>query len=294
MTFQTPCVIWRFSDGKPGHENQTQGLIHALQAYGPVAVYTIPLTARPQDYAAWPKPTLLIGTGHTTHWPLWRAQRTTEGKSIVLMKPSIPTLFFDLCIIPAHDQPRPSPRVLITQGVLNTIIPANQPRQTQGLILLGGLSRHFQWDNARIIPQIEAILAAEPKRAWELTTSRRTPPALLAQLPVHPRLHVTPYPQADSQWVRQRLQSCAAVWVSPDSVSMVYEALTAGAAVGLLRLMPSKIRPSRVIQGLKSLVQQQQLTPFEAWLRGQPLKPPVTPLFEADRCARWIVQQWLR
>lgn len=288
-----PDTIWYFSDGKPGHDNQTRGLIQALQTHRALTICPVPLPKRwrwrlPNDL---PAPTLLMGAGHATHLALLRAKQHWGGKTIVLMQPSLPKRWFDLCIIPAHDQPRPAANVLITQGVLNTVIPSPYPRNERGLILLGGISPHFTWDTAAVCQQITAILAAPPHWQWDLTTSRRTPREVLPQLPQHPRLHLHPYPQADSAWVAARLQQCHSVWVSPDSVSMVYEAVTAGAAVGLLAL-PGQ-RPTRVANGLKLLQQQHGITPFAAWEQGQALSPSPTPLFEAERCAHWIIQQWL-
>ena len=36
-------VVWRFSDGKPGHDNQSLGLVDALQRRIPIDIYDIPV-----------------------------------------------------------------------------------------------------------------------------------------------------------------------------------------------------------------------------------------------------------
>ncbi|MGB5440816.1 MAG: hypothetical protein WBN90_14350, partial [Gammaproteobacteria bacterium] len=36
-------VVWRFSDGKPGHDNQSLGLVDALQRRIPIETYDIPV-----------------------------------------------------------------------------------------------------------------------------------------------------------------------------------------------------------------------------------------------------------
>lgn len=77
---------------------------------------------------------------------------------------------------------------------------------------------------------------------------------------------------------------------------MVYEALTAGAAVGLLAV-PLKSGHSgdasnRVSKGLASLIADGWVTPFNAWRERGTLAEPPEPLHEADRCANYIVRQW--
>jgi len=71
---------------------------------------------------------------------------------------------------------------------------------------------------------------------------------------------------------------------------MVYEALTAGAAVGVLDV-PLK-RPNRIGRGLERLAAQGWVTFFEDWQRTSQLSRPVGAFDEADRCAHRIVEQW--
>ena len=40
---EAPRVVWRISDGKPGHDNQSLGLVDALQRRTPVHSYDIPV-----------------------------------------------------------------------------------------------------------------------------------------------------------------------------------------------------------------------------------------------------------
>ena len=49
-----------------------------------------------------------------------------------------------------------------------------------------------------------------------------------------------PYASTDSDWLPARLSEAGEVWVSEDSVSMIYEVLTAGAQLGLLKVQRGK------------------------------------------------------
>ncbi|MEZ5579448.1 MAG: ELM1/GtrOC1 family putative glycosyltransferase [Candidatus Competibacteraceae bacterium] len=89
--------------------------------------------------------------------------------------------------------------------------------------------------------------------------------------------------------VPAQLARAGQVWVSADSVSMVYEALTAGAAVGMLEV-PRK-RSSRISRGLDKLA-------GAGWVTLSPTgnvshaSSAVSTFNEAERCARWIVERW--
>ena len=52
-----------------------------------------------------PKPDILLGAGHATHLDIITAKLKFGGKSVIIMKPTLPYCMFDLCLIPKHDNP---------------------------------------------------------------------------------------------------------------------------------------------------------------------------------------------
>lgn len=295
-----PSVIWRFSDGKPGHDSQSNGLIDALSRRLAVQRFELHTVAGWRAGAWWlgrrfppgarlPAPSLLIGAGHATHLPMLAARRRYGGRSVVLMKPSLPCACFDLCLVPQHDAAGPADNVLVTQGVLNGVRGSDRHDPDTGLVVLGGPSRHVRWDDDNMVRQVHDLLRRRPRGRWRLTGSRRTPAALVERLQRElPWLEVLPYTQTPAGWLAARLAEAGEVWVSRDSVSMIYEALSSGARVGLLDV-PAR-RRSRVARGIDTLI-------ARGWVsapgRTAPTGGPARPLDEAARCADWIVQQWL-
>jgi len=209
---------------------------------------------------------------------------------VVLMKPSLPRRWFDLCILPKHDRISADAHTLVTEGAINRIRPATEPDPYQGLLLIGGISPHFEWNTDAIQVQIKSILARSPDTHWTLTTSRRTPVEFLALLPTAPNLSVVPHAATTRDWLPQQLARCGTVWVTPDSASMVFEALTAGATVGVFDL---PVNPaSRVGWAIAQLADAQRITRFVNWCAYGKLHPNTQPLAEADRCAHVMVQRW--
>lgn len=299
----TPLVAWRFDDGKAGHANQSRGLLEALARLRPIEAITLQplpvgvalaglLRKLPAAWRDLPAPDLLLGAGHRTHLSLLAARRRRGGRTVVLMRPSLPLGLFDLCLVPEHDSPPVRPNVLATRGALNRIQPSPALEPERGLLLIGGPSTHFGWDNTALRRQIAAIVTADPALRWTLTTSRRTPPDFLAGLAGDriAGLTVIPVTETGPDWLPTQLARAGRAWVTADSVSMIYEALTAGAMVGLLDV-PRK-RSSRVSRGFEQLAADGWITPFAVWRQNRRLRRPPGIFNEAERCARWIIERW--
>lgn len=297
-----PVTVWKIFDGKPGHINQTLGLVQALESRIPLRSHsmTLPdrslaasiLCGRAGDGRSLPDPDLIVGAGHRTHLSLLAARFWRGGRAVVLMRPSLPVSWFDLCVAPDHDGLPVRAGVFLTKGVLNTIRPGTGRSVERGLFLIGGPCRHAQWNDEVVARQVCRIVTAQPAVQWMLTTSRRTPATFLdglAQM-APPNLRTVDYAQTDRDWVPAQLGRCGQVWVTPDSVSMVYEALTAGAATGLLDL-PLDPR-SKLVAALERLQSEGFVNRFHPATCDRLMTPPPRRLDEAARCAEWICNRW--
>lgn len=296
-------VIWRIHDGKPGHANQTRGLVQALAEVLPVETFDLQVSSRWHRWLWWltrrfppgkrlPRPNLIVGAGHSTHLAVLAARRRYGGKAVVLMKPTLPPRLFDLCLVPQHDDLAEEGNIVLTHGVLNLITPSLRQDPVRGLLLIGGPSTAHGWDSGAVVEQIATIVYNQPQIVWSLTTSRRTPPdflELLATIDL-PSLTVVPHTITGPEWVPEELGRAAHVWVSEDSVSMVYEALTSGARVGLLEVPHH--RAGRVLQGLQKLRELGWLIRFSDWDRHSPLPKPAIRLYEAQRCAALLCERF--
>lgn len=267
-----PLVIWRLMDGKPGHESQTLGLVNAMERLcierGLPSPQCLDMPLGDFRYTVWdwlfkrfrpgflkPRPDLIIGAGHRTHWPMLCARRSFGGKAIALMSPTLPALCFDRVIAPAHDG-LVGRNVIVTQGVLNAMQPADVKRPGYTLVLVGGLSKHFDWNDAQVLVQLEAVMARHPQ--VRITDSRRTPPALRAELAARWPVEYQPWEQCPRGWLTHELGVAENAWVTEDSVSMIYESLTAGCSVGLIALSSASSRPGRLARGIERLVAEQR------------------------------------
>lgn len=294
------------SDGRPGHENQSVGLALALarrtgathevvkldpkaSVFARMRAAAVSATDHGQDARA-TRPDLLISAGHRTHLPLWWAARRLGARSVVVMKPSLPLGCFDLSLMPRHDAPAgtiDTAKRVLTRGALNRV-PEELPRKEPfGLVLVGGPSKHHGWDATALEPMIARVIAARPDLAWTVADSRRTPEGFLNGFltPTTPLVSKVPHQTTGPGWLAGELARASVVWATEDSVSMVHEAATSGAATGVLPA--PRIGGGRVLRATDELVAAGFATRF-------PEQPavPATRFHEAGRCADLIVARW--
>lgn len=299
----TAPVVWLLTDNKPGHRNQLKGLGNRLHILASARIYWVDasrvrvplwrslLALPPPLNAALPRPDLVIAAGSGTHRLLLALRKRRGIKTLVIMKPAFPLFMISGALIPAHDRATPDSRTLITEGVLNAVTPiARLTNKPKALVLIGGPSPHGAWNNDRVLVQIAHLIGRYTDWHWTISTSRRTPEPLKKRLNDMANLQITVvHPeQTHEDWLTHQLSDSRAVWVTPDSMSMVCEAATSGVPTGLLDL--PKTSGSRVVSGIERLVRNghvAQWTDHASVMAGK--ADPDHRLWEANRAARWLL-----
>ena len=242
-------VIWRFTDGKAGHDKQSLALVESLMNQTKCRLFDFNVQDQrnpildiifknyklPEGIT---KPDIAIGAGHKTHLHLLAIKRCFNAKIVVIMKPSIPLIFFDLCIIPKHDGIKNGPNIINTQSSLVKFNSNLKKKENTGLILIGGPSKHYFWDSKTVLEEICKISKKFKFRKLLLSTSRRTPLDFLDQLNELniPDIKVYEYSKIKSDWLDKHINKVKNIWVTNDSYSIVTEALASCADVDIIGL----------------------------------------------------------
>lgn len=290
--------MWFVTDHKAGHRTQLLGLEQALGMRCQLDSQWLSIehnwgeVRRQWWRRTLPAPDWLIGAGRLTHLPVLLLKWRFNARGMVLSKPAWPFAWFDLLALPRHDGVGARNHLLLTEGSLNPVLPATDADPGAGLLLIGGPSPHFDWDGEALIGQIRDVVAHHPDLHWTLSTSRRTPAEFLPKMRALnlPGVTLMSVEETPPGWVARQLQRCATVWVGEDSVSMVYESLSAGARVGLFQ-MPRRGH-SRVASGVDALAERGYLTRFTDFIAGgyRSGEHP-RPLQEAVRVAEWMLER---
>ena len=317
-----PLSIIAYFDGRVGHEKQTRAILKALAELTVTKVVhkKVPVSSAAfcKNWAAyllsslWSPKTenfsapvdLIIGSGVHTHIPMLLEKDTCKKKSdeevrvVTCMSPdALLRGKFDLCCIPMHDEPPPRENVFVTLGPPSPIRFEGRHKPDRGLILVGGIDKKsHRWDTRTVIEQIQTIIHKNVALHWTVSSSPRTPEETCRELEelaasrqqlVFFRSNNTP-----AGWVEEQYALNGTVWVTADSVSMVYEALTAGCSVGILPVDWLR-RDNKFQKSLNILHKKKMIVDYNEWRTGAPMPvPSAEPFDEAGRCARELLNRW--
>lgn len=288
------------SDGKAGHRSQALGLFQAMQrqqanaTFEEVSIQNLPIFSLIKALFSSKKtlfkqvPDFIFGVGSHTHFRVWLLGKIfKKAKTVILMKPNLPIAWFDYAVIPEHDGIPANSRVIVTRGALNPIRNENRHQAARILIALGGSSKRHQWNQEKVLLNVRQIVEHNPNSEIILTTSRRTPAEfidILRQQSFAKYLQICPVEQTPQGWIFEEMQKAEAVWVTEDSVSMIYEALTAGCRVGVIAM--DRIKQDRITNSVDVLLEKK----FIANVSDINLLPEGQLLQEADRVVHQLTK----
>ncbi len=257
------------SDGKAGHRSQALGLFQAMQrqqanaTFEEVSINDLPIISlikalfSSKTSLLQQAPDFIFGVGSHTHFRVWLLGKIfKKAKTVILMKPNLPIAWFDYAVIPEHDGILSNERVIVTRGALNPIRNENRHQAGRILIALGGSSKRHQWNHEKVLLSVQKIVECNSNSEIILTTSRRTPVGftdILKQQSFAKRLQICPVEQTPQGWIFEEMQKAEAVWVTEDSVSMIYEALTAGCRVGVIAM--DRLKQDRITNSVDILLE---------------------------------------
>lgn len=239
--------ILQISDGKPGHIKQATALIEAIDRLRTITHHSIEPLVIGSALRRWAWPgrsdihetvKIVIGVGHATHLSVLALGRQHAASTVIIMNPSLPAFLFDAVITPAHDGFNAGANRLTTPLSLAPQPENLAPQPQSGLILLGGNSRHFSWSNDMVIKQLRQLGELYPDVSWEASTSRRTPTGFIdsAKAALPESMVLLDWQSLPPAWLTKTLSRAGHIWVTEDSASMLSEAMSTSACVGLIEL----------------------------------------------------------
>jgi mitochondrial fission protein ELM1 len=312
-----PLRIVSFWDGRLGHEKQTRGVLTALAKLTaleevPRTVHFLSRAERTRSwlffFAALIRPVgpetggnladLIIGTGSATHIPmLLFKKKCARARMVTCMTPDFPFRGrMDLCFVPRHDRQKLRDNIFETIGPPNNVEYADTHDPRRGLILVGGLDpKSHHWDSGTLMDQVKTLVKRGPDCRWTISSSPRTPSETLRKLEdLAARISGVEFYSSlntPAGWIEQQYLQNFTVWVTADSVSMVYEALTAGCRVAILPVSWRQ-KDNKFQQNLDFLITNNYVTPYDTWLTAGHFTATGVRLDEASRCAQELLRRW--
>lgn len=303
-----------FFDGRAGHEKQTQGILTRLEKLIDLEVVNVtvrkpPIMLQILDWIKYltfdisnSKNTLagcdlLIGTGTHTHLPMLQVKKKLKTPVLVCMTPSSLLLKkFDLIFSPQHDNAGSENNVFTTIGPPSCCIDFGRHDSSGVLILIGGTdSKSHVWNSQKLMADVRNLVDHDLTKLYTISSSPRTPEETTAQLSAFAdeknNVEFFDFNDTPNGWVEKEYNRNKYVWVTGDSISMVYEALSSGCQVGIIPVKWNKA-DSKFSLSENYLTSEGHVVLLKTYLKKTSYQKHSAIFDEAQRCAEEIVRRW--
>ena len=241
-------ICW-FKDSKIGHEKQVLAILDNLaltqdllieERYisNPVWLELLLylLKIKPKQHSI---PDIIIGAGSTTTIPMLRYKTDNKTKVISVMKPQFFESKFDLIVAPRHDYKMVPNNVFTYIGSLSKVN-INPKLDNIGLIIIGGVNKHFNFDDDYLISQIDFVISLFPDTSWIIFNSRRTPKSFNEKIEQNASIDKFVNVNKDFEPLDDYLPKAKFKFVTPDSVNMIFESLSSSGETYLFDMHSSR------------------------------------------------------
>ena len=278
-------ILW-ISDGKKGHEKQVKILlkeisktenivikkeiilVNKLSWLIELVIYSTSLLfgnlfLRKGKFLVYKEDNIdiVIGAGSSIHLRmlLIKSYLSNVGISVKVVSVLAPNLFkrkFDIICSPTHDSKKLSAcnKVIYFEGSLAKVS-TNKVDENQGFIGIGGINRHYEFDQDAIMLQIEFLLGLYPHKKWSLFTSRRTPIEMIKKINnmalTNDNLIIS------NNNYDEIIEKASIKVVTQDSVNMVYESLSTQGQTLIFNM--KYIKMNKIVNQINTLLSNKQV-----------------------------------
>ena len=205
---------------------------------------------------------LVVGAGsniHTRILLLKKALKDIYNKDIIAISVLTPSLFideFDFICAPKHDEVKlsNSRNTIFFEGSLAKVS-TQEPDDGIGLIGLGGINKHFKFNEDDLIKQIEYVLSLYPKIDWHLFSSRRTTELMISKINKLSNSYsnlIIAHKSFD-----EIIKLASIKFITQDSMNMVYESLSSKGQTFVFNMKYKN--ENKITKQIKKLLENKQI-----------------------------------
>ena len=196
-------------------------------------------------------PDIIIGAGSTTTIPMLRYKIDNKTKVISVMKPQFFESKFDLIVAPRHDYKMVPNNVFTYIGSLSKVN-INPKLENIGLIVIGGVNKHYNFDDEYLISQIDFVISLFPDINWIVFNSRRTPKSFNERIEKNTSIEKFIDVTKNFEPLNDYLSKAKFKFVTPDSVNMIFESLSSSGETYLFDMhAPRENKITKLIDEVK-------------------------------------------
>lgn len=205
---------------------------------------------------------IIIGAGSNTHIriaSLKKILKDSFNKSVIAISILTPSFFkkeFDLICAPKHDRKKLKnfKNTLFFEGSLAKVS-TQDPDDNIGLIGLGGINKHYIFNENELLDQIEYVLSLYPNKQWHLFISRRTPKTMIQKISKLKKVFTNII--ISQEGFDEIIKNASIKFITQDSINMVYESLSCKGKTILFNMDYKK--ENKVVKKINELISNNQI-----------------------------------
>ncbi|MDA0377431.1 MAG: ELM1/GtrOC1 family putative glycosyltransferase, partial [Proteobacteria bacterium] len=170
---------------------------------------------------------------------------------------------------------------------INNLRGIKNKNKNKGLILLGGLSKHFEWSNDEVVEHINKIIFENQSKDITIFDSRRTPKNFLNILKrkLKKPIEIVRYKDKESDLITKKMEYAKYIWVTEDSLSMIYESIAVGSEVTCINL---KKKTNKLRDITNHLFEKKKINFFQT--KNRKLNLNLSKQSVADECTKLFIE----
>ena len=230
-------------DQRPGHSNQgnilLQSLVNELNCSSSECSIDNIDKLKPSSNRL-----ILIGVGHRAHKALLQ-QKKLLSKShnttlIAVLRPTFNAKKFDVIVAPEHDyhdRKMPTNSLLFKGSLCKTSLV--KPENNKLVVCIGGPIKNVPFEKRVLIDNLKFIIDTHQQFKISIFNSRRTPDDVWSEISCYENIKLHDSNDTDFNFFNQSLVSASKKFITPDSISMIFESLSSYGETYLLQTSKS-------------------------------------------------------
>ena len=231
-------------DQRPGHSNQGNILLESL-----VNEIECVSSEYSLDNLDKLKPSsnklILIGVGHRAHKALLQQKKVLSSSHnitlIAVLRPTFNAKKFDIIVAPEHDyydRKMPTNSLLFKGSLCKTSL--LKPENNKLVVCIGGPIKNVPFEKRILIDNLKYIINTHQQYKISIFNSRRTPDDVWSEIPCYKNIRLYDSEDTDFNFFNSNLVSASKKFITPDSISMIFESLSSYGETYLLQTSKSR------------------------------------------------------
>ena len=234
-------------DQRPGHSNQGnilfQSLVNELNCVSSECSIDNLDKLKPSSNRL-----ILIGVGHRAHKALLQQKKLLSNSHdttiIAVLRPTFNAKKFDLVVAPEHDyhdRKIPINSLLFKGSLCKTSL--HKPENNKLVACIGGPINNVPFEKRILIDNLKYIIDTHQKFKISIFNSRRTPDDVWSEISCFKNIKLHDSKDTDFNFFNANLVLASKKFITPDSISMIFESLSSYGDTYLLQTSKSSKKP---------------------------------------------------